>query len=171
MIYRGPSLQGPAEVIVRPPTKILIITALFVIAFSSACSRGDRIIKVADLPDTPEFQVDARPEFSSPTKVPTIRVHVDVGYVWTQNKLIFFPVLNLEGRYVGYTGNEETFIELKKGELEDWAAKANVSIPEKPSIPFWDAWGGKLALIALTPPFILLSLLADRLWRRVTTGM
>jgi hypothetical protein len=38
----------------------MILTTLFVVAAGSAYSRGDRVIKVADFPDTPEFQVQAR---------------------------------------------------------------------------------------------------------------
>lgn len=155
----------------RSQPKIVMIVALFFVAAGSACSRGERMIKVADLPDTPEFQVDARPAFAPPTSVASSKVHVDVGYIWKQNKLFFFPLLNLDGRYVGYTGDDSTYIEFKKGQLDEWAAKANVTLPKDPSIPFWDAWGGKLGLIAVIPPFLFLSYWADRLWRRFSTGM
>jgi hypothetical protein len=147
---------------------LLIVAAAFA---GSGCSRGDRIIKVADLPQTAEFEVDARPEFAPPNVVRAEKVHIDVGYIWKQNKLLFMPILNQEGRYVGYAGSESRYIELKKGELEGWAARAGFDLSAAPSIPFWDAWGGKLLLIALIPPFVFLSLLGDRLWRRITTGM
>jgi hypothetical protein len=151
-------------------SRVGLLGLTFFVAVGTACSRGDRIIKVADLPNTPDFQVETRPQYAPPTIAPS-KVHVDVGYVWTQNKLLFFPILNTEGRYVGYTGSDSQFIEFKKGELDEWANKANVSLPKEPSIPFWDAWGGKLLLIVLIPPFALLSLIVDRLWRRITTGM
>ena len=103
--------------------------------------------------------------------MPVQRVHVDVGYIWKQNKLLFLPIFNDNGRYVAYTGSETQYIEFKKGELDEWTAKADVTLPKEPSIPFWDAWGGKILLIVLIPPFALLSLLLDRLWRRISTGM
>ena len=154
----------------RSQTKIVLIAALFCVAAGSACSRGDRIIKIADLPQTPDFEVDSRPQFAPPS-MPVQRVHIDVGYIWKQNKLLFLPILNDNGHYVAYTGRETQYIEFKKGELEDWTGKANITLPQNPSIPFWDAWGGKLLMIVLIPPLVLLSLLWDRLWRRITTGM
>lgn len=150
--------------------KVLIITVIVLVALGSGCSRGDRIIKVADLPQTPEFEVDARPEYNPPT-MPTQRVHIDVGYIWKQNTLLSLPIFNDNGHYIGYTGNDAQYIEFKKGELEDWTGKANITLPPNQSIPFWDAWGGKLLLIVLIPPFVIVSLLLDRLWRKISTGM
>src|SRR5258708_11861790 len=122
--FRIPFAAAFRRLSVRPQTKILIIAALFFVAFSSACSRGDRIIKVADLPNTPDFEVAARPEFAPPIGYPAERIHLDVGYVWKQDKLMFTPIFNDNGRYVGYTGGEATYIEFKKGELDEWTAKA-----------------------------------------------
>ena len=150
--------------------KILVVAVIVLVTIGSACSRGDRIIKVADLPQTPDFEVDSRPQYAPPT-MPAQRVHIDVGYIWKQNKLLFLPIFNDNGRYVGYTGSDVTYIEFKKGELEDWTGKANITLPQTPSIPFWDAWGGKLLLIVLIPPVVFLSLLWDRLWRKISTGM
>jgi hypothetical protein len=103
--------------------------------------------------------------------MPVQKVHVDIGYIWKQNKLLSMPIFNDNGRFVGYTGTDTQYIEFKKGEMEEWTKEANLNLPPNPSIPFWDAWGGKLLLIGLTPPFVILSLLADRLWRRISTGM
>ncbi len=155
----------------RNTIKLFLLLVLLVAAvFGSACSRGDRIIKVADLPQTPEFDVDTRPEFA-PQRMPAEKVHVDIGYTWKQDKLLFMPIFNNSGHYVGYTGGETHYIEFKKGELDEWASRANVSLPANPSIPFWDEWGGKLLLIVLIPPFVFLALLWDRVWRKISTGM
>ncbi len=153
----------------RSQPKILIVAVLGLVAVGSACSRGDRIIKVADLPQTADFQLDTRPEYAPPSMAAQ-KVHVDIGYIWKQNKLLFMPILNDSGHYVGYTGGDTQYIEFKKGALEDWTGKANVTLPQNPSIPFWDEWGDKLLLIVLIPPFVVLSLLLDRLWRRISTG-
>ena len=155
----------------RSQFKVILIAALFLVAGTTACSRGDRIIKVADLPQTPEFEIDARPAFAAPNDKSSSKVHLDVGYIWRQNKLFFLPIFNDDGHYIGYTGSEVSYIPLSKDEVADLAAQGNVTLPSAPSIPFWDAWGGKLALIAIIPPFLFLSFWADRLWRRFTTGM
>ncbi|HYJ92706.1 MAG TPA: hypothetical protein VEV84_15455 [Pyrinomonadaceae bacterium] len=150
-------------------TKIKLLAIIFVIGATSACSRTDRIIKVAELPNTPDFEVNARQQID-PWAKPE-KVHLDVGYLWTQNKFLFFPILNTDGRFVGYTGSDYQYIEFSKGELEDLTTKANIPMPQPPSIPFWDAWGGKLLLAVLIPPFVVLSLLLERLWRKISTGM
>ena len=150
--------------------KLLVLAVIALVGAGSACSRGDRIIKVADLPQTPDFEVDARPLYA-PLSMPAQKTHIDIGYIWKQNSLIFLPIFNDNGRYVAYTGSDSQYIEFKKGELENWTAKANIALPPDPSIPFWDAWGGKILLIVLIPPVVFLSLLWDRLWRRISTGM
>ncbi|MEP6789405.1 MAG: hypothetical protein ABJB40_13285 [Acidobacteriota bacterium] len=150
--------------------KVLVLAVIALVAVGSACSRGDRIIKIADLPQTPDFEVDSRPQYA-PLSMPAQKTHIDIGYTWKQNSLLFLPIFNDNGRYVAYTGSEAQYIEFKKGELEEWTAKANVTLSTNPSIPFWDAWGGKILLIVLIPPFAILSLLLDRLWRRISTGM
>ena len=151
--------------------KIRLLLILITVLTAAACSRTERIIKVAELPNTPEFEIEARPQFAPPMSVKAEKVHLDIGYLWNQNKLLFFPIFNDNGRFVGYTGSDVQYIELKKGEVEDLTTKANIPMPQTPSIPFWDAWGGKLLLAVLIPPFVVLSLFVERLWRKISTGM
>jgi len=150
-------------------TQIRLLALIFLVATATACSRSDRIIKVADLPNTPDFEVNTRQQYDLGAKPE--KVHLDVGYLWSQNSLLDFPILNTDGRFVGYTGSDSRYIEFSKGELEDLTTKANIPMPQPPSIPFWDAWGGKLLLLVLIPPFVVISLLLDRLWRKISTGM
>lgn len=151
--------------------KVRLLLILIAVVLATACSRTERIIKVADLPSTPEFEIEARPQYAPATSVKAEKVHLDVGYLWNQNKLLIFPIFNDNGRFVGYTGSDVQYIELKKGELEELTTKANIPVPQTPSIPFWDAWGGKLLLAVLIPPFVVLSLFLERLWRKISTGM
>jgi hypothetical protein len=153
----------------NPGTKVRLLALIFVVAGATACSRSDRIIKVADLPNTPDFEVSARQRYNIGAKPE--KVHLDIGYLWSQNSLLVFPILNTDGRFVGYTGSDSQYIEFSKGELEDLTTKANIPMPQAPSIPFWDAWGGKLLLLVLIPPFVVISVLLDRLWRKISTGM
>ena len=150
-------------------TKIRLLALIFVVSSATACSSSDRIIKVADLPNTPNFEVNARQRYDIGAKPE--KVHLDVGYLWSQNSFLVFPILNTDGRFVGYTGSDSQYIEFSKGELEDLTTKANIQMPQAPSIPFWDAWGGILLLLVLIPPFVVISLLLDRLWKKISTGM
>ena len=150
-------------------TKIRFLALFFLAAAATACSRADRIIKVADLPNTPDFEVNARQQYNLGAKPE--KVHLDVGYLWSQNSFLVFPILNTDVRFVGYTGSDSQYIEFSEGELEDLTKKANIPMPQTPSMPFWDAWGGKLLLLVLIPPFVVVSLLLDRLWRKISTGM
>jgi hypothetical protein len=92
---------------------------------------GEEIIKVADFPNTEEFE-NGRGEY------------FDAGYVYKQVTIFFIPVWNYDGKWVGYVGEKNGYLLLKKAELDRLAAKANVRLPETPSLPFWDSIGGKL---------------------------
>jgi len=92
---------------------------------------GEEIIKVADFPNTEEFE-NGRGEY------------FDAGYVYKQVTIFFIPVWNYDGKWVGYVGEKNGYLQLKKAELDSMAAKANVRLPETPSLPFWDSIGGKL---------------------------
>jgi len=92
---------------------------------------GEEIIKVADFPNTEEFE-NGRGEY------------FDAGYVYKQVTIFFIPVWNYDGKWVGYVGEKNSYLQLKKAELDRMAAKANVRLPDTPPLPFWDSIGGKL---------------------------
>src|SRR5215203_2222658 len=92
---------------------------------------GQEIIKVADFPNTAEFEY-ARGEY------------IDAGYAYKQVTIFFIPVLNYDIKWVGYVGEKNGYLQLKKAELDRLAAKANVRLPETPALPVWDSIGGKL---------------------------
>ena len=127
----------------NPGAKIKLLAFIFVVTGATACSRSDRIIKVADLPNTPDFEVNARQQYNLGVKPE--KVHLDVGYLWNQNSFLVFPILNTEGRFVGYSGSDSQYIEFSKGELEDLTTKANIPMPQTPSIPFWGCMGRQTA--------------------------
>jgi hypothetical protein len=116
---------------------------MFVIVFSVLASTsvqavpvifgwgGEEIIKVVDFPNTEEFE-NGRGQY------------FDAGYVYKQVTIFFIPVWNYDGKWVGYVGNNDGYLRLKKAELERLAEKANVKLPAEPALPFWDSIGGKL---------------------------
>lgn len=97
---------------------------------------GEHIAKVADFPDTPQFQTkDGQ--------------YVDPGYRYKQFKLFFVPVWNYGGKWCGYVGNSERYLDLHKQQLDELAAAVGMTLPESPALPFWDSYGGKLVLLSV----------------------
>jgi hypothetical protein len=142
-------------------TKIILIGVLILVAFGSGCvysTGGERIIKVADFPDEPEFQIEVKTQSDGKTD----RVYVDAGYVWKQATFFWCPVSNKNGRYVGHVGSDTQYISLKPDEINALANKAGVVLPESPQLPFWDSTGGKLVgfVIAI---ILILSFIAKML--------
>lgn len=95
---------------------------------------GETVIKVQDFPDTPQFKLDSG-------------AYMDAGYIYKQLSIMFVPVWNYDGRWVGYIGSDSSYVPLKSEKaLRDLAKVANVTLPATPKLPFWDAIGGKLVL-------------------------
>lgn len=140
---------------------------LICVAMSSACSMGgERIIKVAQFPDTSECQRDVKAPYG-----PTKKIHIDAGYVWKQDKFLNCPIFNDKGRYVGFIGDDYRFLDLEPEEMNVLAKNANVVLPESPSLPFWDAMGGKLAAVGLLAVLIVFSLAWNAFWRFIKQGI
>jgi hypothetical protein len=136
----------------------LVLLVALVVPCAACSLNGEKIIKVAELPDTPDFQMNVAHSYG-PGAEPT---HVDIGYVYEQDSLLGCPVVNPNGRYVGYIARGG-YLKLRKEEIDQLAAKANITLPDAPQLPFWDAWGGKLALLAIPSLLALTSLVDSRL--------
>jgi len=93
-----------------------------------------RAMKVADFPDAYPFQFkDGR--------------YLDAGYRYKQVRVVFTPLWNYGGEWCAYYGNGRHCFDMEKGQLDELASAAGVKLPETPSLPFWDAYGGKLTLL------------------------
>ena len=120
-----------------------VLKSMFAIVFLAALSASveaapvlfgwgdEEIIKVADFPDTEDF------EYSHGE-------YIDAGFVYKQVTVFFIPVWNYNGKWVGYLEKNENNLKLKKSELDQLAEKANVKLPESPTLPFWHSIGGKI---------------------------
>jgi hypothetical protein len=115
---------------------------------------------VADFPDTAEFQREEKSSSGPPRKV-----HIDAGYIWPQDKFLDCPIFNDTGRYIGFIGDENIYFDLKPEKITEMAKEAYVFLPESPTLPFWDAMGGKLAAVGILTVLILFSLGWNALWR------
>jgi hypothetical protein len=97
---------------------------------------GEQIVKVAEFPDTEDFQV-------------ADGTYIDAGYRYKHVSLFFVPVWNYGGEWCGYVGDSNRYLRLNKDELDVMAKAASVTLPEVPSLPFWDAYGGKLVILLI----------------------
>jgi len=99
----------------------------------------EKIVKVEEFPDTDDFRLPSGE-------------YIDVGYRYKQVSILFLPLWNYDQAWAGYV-NDETYLDVSKEELVEIAQTVNVTIPASPSLPFWDVYGGKLALVLLLALF------------------
>ncbi|ADV49299.1 hypothetical protein I2486_10055 [Cellulophaga sp. E16_2] len=92
----------------------------------------DKIIKILDLPDTEEFQLEDGTYF-------------DIGKMYTISHIVWLPYSNTEVVITGYV-DDDTYVELTPEQLIEIAALAKVEIPETASASFFDRIGGKIVL-------------------------
>lgn len=152
--------------VARSNVRRLLLLGIVVLPTAGCSLNGEKIVKVADLPDTPDYQIRVEHAYGPGSDLQ----HVDVGYVWQQDRLLGCPVVNENGRYVGYVGSDTDYVKLDDGALEQLAAKAGVTIPVRSPIPFWDAWGGRLALLSI-PLLLTLSWVVDTRLRTNRAGV
>lgn len=94
---------------------------------------NEKIIKVSDFPDTEDFRAQDGGL-------------IDAGYIYKQFRIFWVPVWNYDGRWCGLTRDAAKYYEIDKPTLDAIAKEAGISLPEEPSLPFWDAYGGKLVV-------------------------
>lgn len=97
---------------------------------------SEKIIHVADLPDVPQNRLETGEYF-------------DVGYVYQPVYLFFLPVWNRHGRWAGHLDAAGRYAALDEAALRERARAAGVVLPERPPLPGWDAYGGKLAALTV----------------------
>ncbi|MCE9685886.1 hypothetical protein LZP73_06595 [Shewanella sp. AS16] len=95
---------------------------------------GEEIVEVVNLPNDERFQM---PEGQ----------YVDIGYIYKSVAVLFVPIWNYDGRLVGITGQEDTYLNLSPEEITDIVSKAGMNLPEKPYLDFWHRIGGKIVLL------------------------
>lgn len=97
---------------------------------------GERIVKVADLPDTDAFR----------TRSGEL---VDVGFRFKQVRVLLIPVWNYDVTWCGYVGSDDSYLKLDESELKAMATGAGAPLASDPSLPIWDRFGGKALLLLL----------------------
>lgn len=127
--------------------KILLLTAIFLAAFVATSQARIRIPvgehqKIApalELPDSAYYQTEAG-------------YQLHVGHMYTVYEIAYIPLWTTEkGLLVGFTAEEpNTYYELSD-EMLGWIAEDTgvEAFDSLKTIPFWDAWGGKLTGAAI----------------------
>ena len=97
---------------------------------------GEEIIEVINLPNDERFQT---PEGH----------YVDVGYIYKSVAVLFVPIWNYDGRLVGITGQENTYLNLTSEQITGIISEAGRKLPEKPYLDFWHRIGGKIVFLII----------------------
>lgn len=119
---------------------VFTLTATFFSQYSLAKAkipipygRTDKIIKIVDLPDQEEFQLEDGRYF-------------DIGSYYAINHIAWLAYSNSEPQLVGYLDDSDEYLTLTPEELEQIASIANIDIPEKANVSFMHGFGGKIIL-------------------------
>ena len=106
---------------------------------------GEKIIQVMQLPDVPAFQNGSGDQAR----------YIDVGYRYKQFTVFFIPLWNYDGKWCGYIGSDEQYLDFSEKELREMTIEAGLSFPEGSPIGFWDRFGGKF-LVLLIPVLLMI---------------
>ncbi|MDO6489996.1 MULTISPECIES: hypothetical protein [unclassified Cellulophaga] len=121
--------------------KVLSLLAISIFGISNIVGRAripipygeeQKIVKIVDLPDTEDFQLDDGTYF-------------DIGKMYTISHIVWLPYSNTEPIITGYV-DDDTYVELSAENLKEIAEIAKVEIPETASASFFDRLGGKIIL-------------------------
>jgi DNA-directed RNA polymerase subunit RPC12/RpoP len=114
----------------------------------------EKTIKVVDFPQTPDFK-NQQGE------------HIDAGFIYKQFCIFWIPVWNYDERWCGYIANSTQYQILTKAQLDEMAQTAGITLTSNPSLPVWDAYGGKLCLAGLVAGYFIITSISRS--TRVTT--
>lgn len=97
-----------------------------------------KIEQVAELPDSAYYETkDGK--------------HINLGYMYTVYEVAFVPLWTTdEGKIVGYEKESDTYYDLDEEMISTIKEDIKVeNLDSLKSMPFWDAWGGKLIVIGI----------------------
>lgn len=138
--------------------KILLLSILLLGAVCSSQARGipvgtyEKTVTVLELPDSAYYRTEAEN-------------YIDLGYTYKVFQIAHIPVWTVErGGLVGYTEAEPDTNYQLDDEILEWI-REDTGIDDLKSlqrIPFWDAWGGKLLVLALVAGYLLYNRLVGK---------
>jgi hypothetical protein len=96
---------------------------------------GETVVTVVDLPNTTDYQNEQGE-------------NVDIGYLYKSVTVLFVPIWNFEGRFVGVLeGNSSKYLNFEQQQITQIVTGANLSLPEEPILDFWNRVGGKIVFL------------------------
>ena len=105
----------------------------------------EKTVIVLELPDSTYYQTDADN-------------YIDLGYTYKVFEIAHIPVWTVDkGGLVGYTEAEPDTNYQLDDEVMGWIREDTgiEDLDELGRIPFWDAWGGKLVVLALVAGYLI----------------
>ena len=76
--------------------------------------------------------------------------HVNLGIMYKQFSVFWIPVWNYgETTYVFINDKEDGYYDVDAEDIETLKTKFNVTVPEKPTLSFWNKIGGKLVCLVI----------------------
>jgi|TARA_B100001971_G_C18172753_1_gene528156 hypothetical protein len=118
----------------------------------------EKIVKVMDYPNTDDFYIE-KDYLNEVFKGYDITFdsfrYLDLGYRMQQITIFFIPIWNYNGKWCGYIGSDSYY--LTTLDFDFISSAYGLSIPNKPKLPFWDEYGGKLLLGAILALYIYFS--------------
>ncbi|AZG73876.1 hypothetical protein [Shewanella livingstonensis] len=97
---------------------------------------GESIVPVVELPNDQRFQTQDGE-------------YIDVGYIYKSVDILFLPLWNYDGRFVGMLSQQDLYIDLTPLEVTGLALEAGVVLPKAPYLDFWHRIGGKIVFLLL----------------------
>ena len=132
--------------------KTLFLTLLLLGAICTSQARAripigthEKTVIVLELPDSTYYQTDADN-------------YIDLGYTYKVFEIAHIPVWTVDkGGLVGYTEAEPDTNYQLDDEVMGWIREDTgiEDLDELGRIPFWDAWGGKLVVLALVAGYLI----------------
>ena len=120
--------------------KKLIFAGLFLLSLNAHAGIvifgfGGGHQKIVDLPKVEAYQIDGK--------------HVDIGATYDDFNLFFMPVWQWNKQFcLVIEGNSKSYYPITGEKLAALAKEANVELPSKIKLDFWNEWGGKLVILS-----------------------
>ena len=137
----------------RTPLLITILVILFQVPTNAQSIKNllpfgskEKIIRVRELPNIPEFQIKDG-------------TYYDIGSIYTKKQFLWLGYSYGEPEYVGYLDSQQMYVPLSKEQLNIITNSAKVVLPENAEISFFDAY--------LSRPLIFIIVLLAAYYRKL----
>jgi hypothetical protein len=137
--------KNPSLKTITMKSKVKFILIVLILGINSAHAKfsmslpfgtHERIVKVRDLPDTPQFQLKDD-------------TYYDIGSMYEIKNVFGLSYSNTTAEYIGFIGGQEKYVALTPEELNAIIATTRIKIPEEAKITFFDRFVSKPLLLLI----------------------